>query len=101
MGDEQNRRAAVAPDVEQEILHLGPRLHVERRKRLIHQEHLGPHRQRACDGHALAHAARQFVGPLVDRLGQADAGEHLARRVLRAPALSPRMESRSSHSAPL
>ena len=82
MRDEQHRRAAVAPDVEQEVLHLGARLHVERRERLIHQQHLRPHRERARHGDALAHAAGQFVGPLVHRLGQADALQHLARRRL-------------------
>jgi len=54
----------------------------------IHQEHLGPHRSARADGHALAHAAGQFVGPLVDRLGQADAGEHRARRGPAGPAPS-------------
>ncbi len=83
MGDKQNRCAAVAPDIEQEILHLGPCLHVERRERFVHQQDLGPHRQGAGDGHALAHAAGQLIGPLVDRLGQADPRQHLARR---APA---------------
>jgi hypothetical protein len=84
MGHEQHRGAAVAPDVEQEVLHLLAGLDVERRERLVHQQDLGAHGQRPGDRHALAHAARQLVGPLVEGLGEADS---LERGAGDAPAL--------------
>ena len=44
MGDKQYRSARLAPDVDEKILHLRARLHVERGKRLVHEQNLGPHR---------------------------------------------------------
>ena len=57
---------------------------VERRGRLVGDQHLGIARQRHGDHHALAHAARELVrigvrAPL--GLGDADAAQHLDRAV--------------------
>src|SRR2546425_3499766 len=64
VGDEDDRLAGAAPDVEQERLHLVARLHVERRERLGHKEDLGAHAERARERHPLLHGARQLLrGP--------------------------------------
>src|SRR5262245_3528719 len=52
-------------------------LHVERRERLVHQQHLGPHGKRPSHGDALAHAAGEFVGPLLHGRGEPDALQRL------------------------
>src|SRR5258708_27632745 len=77
VGDEDDRLARAAPDVEQERLHLVARLHVERGERLVHQEDPGTPAQRARDGHPLLHAARQLVRELRRELAQADLAQEL------------------------
>ncbi len=51
-----------APDALDLALQDLPRLRVERREGLVHEQHGGIGRQRARDGPALAHAARELVG---------------------------------------
>ena len=48
-------------EAQQILLELAPRLLVDRRERLVHQQHLGVDRERAREPDALAHAARELV----------------------------------------
>src|ERR1700693_2107447 len=93
MRHKQDRGAGVAPDVDQEILHLGAGLHIERGKWLVHQQSLGPHRQCPCYRDALAHAARQFVGPLVDSFAEPDRCNAWRAISLRSAMPTPRIDS--------
>jgi hypothetical protein len=70
--DEQQREAHLVPQLEQLLLHLAARERVERGEGLVHQQHARLHRQRAGNGHALLHAARELVRVHVGELGQAD-----------------------------
>ena len=78
----RHRGLADFPDVEQKALHLDARLDVERGEGLVHQQDLRLHRERARDGDALAHAARELVGALLERFGKADPRQNLTRRLL-------------------
>src|SRR5580704_7871547 len=82
MCHEQDGGSGGAPDIDQKILHLRAGLHVERGKRLVHQQYLGPHRQ--CPRHrdALALAPGQFIGSLVDGFAEPDPLQCLARELL-------------------
>ena len=62
------------------VEHLADQLGVEGRGRLVEQHHLGIHRQRAGDRHALLLAAGQLVGELGHVGQQADLAELDARR---------------------
>ncbi|OFT87956.1 hypothetical protein HMPREF3115_15030 [Burkholderia sp. HMSC10F09] len=57
--DEQQREARVVPQPQQLFLHLAARQRIERGERLVHQQHARLHRERARNGDALLHAARQ------------------------------------------
>jgi len=70
MGDEDQREAKLVPQRKQLLLHAPAREGVERGKRLVHQQHLGLHGQRARNGHALLHATRQLVRMHVGKLCQ-------------------------------
>jgi hypothetical protein len=59
-------------------------LGVERRERLVHQEHDGVHREGAGERHALLHPARQLVDVRPLEPGQVDHPEVVQRG---APAL--------------
>ena len=85
VGDEQHGLALALPDLEQGLVHLELGVGVERAERLVHQEDLGLHDERAHQRHALAHAARQRA-----REAPAEAGEagHLDRRARPSPARS-------------
>ncbi len=48
-------------DLDQLALHVLAGLGVQRAKRFVHQQHFGVVSQRACDGHALLHAAGEGV----------------------------------------
>jgi hypothetical protein len=79
VSDEQDRGRGLAPDVDEEALHLRPRLDVEGGEWLIHQEHLRPHGERPRHRDALAHATRELVRALVGGIAQPDRHEHLLR----------------------
>ena len=83
--DEDDRLARGAPDALDLALQDLARLRVERGERLVHQQHGGIGRQRARDGAALAHAARELVrvavleAPEVHRAAAAPRCARLAR----------------------
>ena len=92
--DRLDRHAAFAPEVDQVGAQRLGGQHVERRERLVHQQHVGMHDQRAGEADALAHAAGQLLGiggfeaveaDQVDRL-QARACALVARHALRLQA---------------
>ena len=52
-------------------------LRIQRRQRLVHQQDRGPHRQRARDADALAHAAGQLLGIGAAEIRQAGAAQRV------------------------
>ncbi len=72
--------ALAQPQIE-EILHQQvARLRVERRQRLVHQQHGRAHHQRAGDADALAHAARELLRQRVGEIVELGALQRVARR---------------------
>ena len=61
MRHEQHRGAGLAPDAQQQVVHLQPRQFVERAERLVHQQQFRLMDQRAAKRDALLHAARQLM----------------------------------------
>ena len=55
-------------DFQQLVLQIGARQRIERAEGLVHQQHLGLHRERAGDADALLHAAGDLVRALVPGL---------------------------------
>ena len=82
----------VGPQIEQVVLQVGAGERVERRERLVEQQHLRPRHQRARDGDALRLSAGEFARPHRRLLGQADALER-ARDALAAFGLRPILQS--------
>ena len=89
VGDHDQRRLRVGPQVEQVILQVDAGEGIERRERLVEQQHLRPRHQRARDRDALRLAAGQFARPDARLVGQADAVERArdARIALRLRAV--------------
>jgi hypothetical protein len=91
VGDEDDAEAALALEAAQQVHHADADRHVEHRGRLVGDQELGLHRQRARDRDPLALAPRQLVGMarqhLLGRL-EADRAQELdhagAQRVLAA-----------------
>src|SRR3546814_12085666 len=61
MGDEEEGFALLRDQGQQVLLELAPGLLVDRRERLVHQQHLSVDGEGAGKADALAHAARQLV----------------------------------------
>ncbi len=61
MGDEEQGKAHVVPQLQQQLLHAAAGQRVQRGEGLIHQEHTRLHGQRAGNSHTLLHPARQLV----------------------------------------
>ena len=62
VGDEQHGLAVALPDLEQLVLQARARVRIERAEGLVHQQDVRAVGQRAGDGDALLHAARQLLG---------------------------------------
>ncbi len=69
-GDRRDRQAPLDPQIEQVGAQGLGGQHVERRERLVHQQHRRMHHQRAREADPLAHAARQLL-----RIGALEAVE--------------------------
>ena len=67
---------------DQVFLELAPVLLVDRRERLVEQQHVGIDRQRARQADALAHAAGELVRIFVLEAGKADLGDVVAGDLL-------------------
>ncbi len=76
MGDHDHRHAA-AREFAHHVQHFLHHFRVQGGGGLVEQHHLGPHGQRAGDGHALLLAARELPGVLVGMLAQAHAAQQL------------------------
>ena len=97
VGDEQDRLAGRAADAHQLALHVGAGVGVERRERLVHQQHLRLVGQHAGDLDALLHAAGQLGRMLVVLAAQADQLEIVPRLLLAlGAAATPRMRRPNS-----
>src|ERR1043166_770681 len=79
MRHEQYREADIVPQPAHLLLHLAPRQRIERRERLVHQQHGGLHRERARDRDALLHAAGEHVRMDVLETREVDLVEQRAR----------------------
>jgi hypothetical protein len=67
MGDEQHGKIEALAHVVEQLQHLRLHRHVKRRYRLVGDQHLGLHRQRAGDADALALAAGELVRKAIKR----------------------------------
>src|SRR5215510_6711279 len=65
MGDEENSRLEIAPESDQQVLHVQPRCRIEGAERLVHQNDLGLQNQGPGDRHALPHAAGKLMRVLI------------------------------------
>jgi hypothetical protein len=102
VGDEDERRARLAPQVAQQVQHLALHGDVERGGGLVGDQHVGPERERERDHHALPHPARKLVRELVEPprgLGQAHGLQRLARAGPRLAARPPARAPGSPRSA--
>jgi hypothetical protein len=79
MGDEQRGSLGAREDLQQFHLHEFARLRVERRERLVEQQELRLHRERARDIDALAHAAGELVRIVLGKAAQPDELDQRAR----------------------
>ncbi len=77
VGDDDQRRPEIGPQLEQMVLQIDAREGIERGERLVEQQHLGPRHQRARDRDALRLAAGELARPAPRLLGQADALKRL------------------------
>ena len=94
MGDQHQSRLGVGPQIEQMILQVGAGESVERRERLVEQEHLRTRHQRPRDSDALRLAAGQFARPHPGFVGEANALER-GGDALRALSLRPVAETKA------
>ena len=97
MRDEQHRFAVGRPQLEQLVFHELPRLHVERRERLVHQQQSRIEDQYLGQRDALAHAAGELVRIALLEAGEADAIEPLPRALFRFAAIDAREFQTGEH----
>src|SRR5437773_6004326 len=71
--DEYHRLAVGGPQLEQLVLHQLPRLNVERRKRLVHEQNLRIQYEHLRERDALAHSTGELVGVALAESGEANA----------------------------
>ena len=79
VGDEQHGDPDLLPDPQQLVVQQVAGDRVQRRERLVHEQHVAVLRERPGQRHALAHAAGQLVRPLAARAVQADQLEQALR----------------------
>jgi hypothetical protein len=68
--DQHHRLALGLQHLQQQVLHGGARLRVQRAERLVHQQEFGLHRIGARQRQPLPHAAGQVLGIVVGEIGQ-------------------------------
>ena len=82
MRHHDHRDVLLAPDAGELLLHGDLRHGVERAERLVEQQDLGLHRQRAGDADALRHAARKLARIGVGEVAEADERDVALRPLL-------------------
>ena len=91
---DDDERRAVAGEPADDVEHLADELGVERRRRLVEEQHLRRERERPGDRDALLLAARELPRVVVGLVGEPDAGEQplgqRARVLLREPLVRDR-----------
>jgi hypothetical protein len=93
VGDEQDAPRLGAEQGDRPFLQLRPRDRVQRRERLVQQQHRARGQQRPGERDPLAHAARQLVRARGRELLQAEAVEEFPRAAARfAAANAPQFE---------
>ena len=97
VGDEDHGEADLVPQRDQLLLHLAPGQRIERGERLVHQQHRRLHGQRAGDGDALLHAARQHVRIGVLEGAEIDLGDHLSGLLARGGARHAAVDQQREH----
>src|SRR5260370_4711132 len=80
VGDEQDGAGGLIPDAQQELLHVGASLSIERAEGLVHENHLRAHSESSGDGHALLHAAGQRFRIHVGETAEADSFDQTLHR---------------------
>ena len=81
MRDHDQRGALLAVEVEHQLHHLLAGGEIQAAGWLVGQQHGRLHDEGACQRHALLLAARQHLGIVAQALRQADARQHVARRL--------------------
>jgi len=79
MGDEDDGEAELPPQRADELLQADPRERVDRAERFVHQQHSGTAGKRACNRHALLHAARELPRIVLLEAGQLHKTDELLR----------------------
>ena len=79
VGDEHDGALQLDLQRHQLVLHVAPDERVERRERLVEEQHLGLHGQGTCQPDPLLHAAAELLGVVVAPAVEPHGGEHLAR----------------------
>ena len=74
---QQDGHPPLAHEPSQQLQHLDDAERVDRRGRLVEDQHVGILDQRVGDAETLEHAARVGVGPVVGAIGQPDLLEDL------------------------
>ena len=72
MGDEQNRRAKLVPDVQKPLTHPSGRHLVQGTEGLVHEKDIRLDDEGSCNGGTLLHAAGQLKRMEVCKIGEAD-----------------------------
>jgi hypothetical protein len=79
---EHDSNTEAFPQSAHQILQLEPRLGVDGRERLVHQEHLRLVRDGARNGHSLLHTSRELPRILVAVAAEADRGQSIVDELL-------------------
>src|ERR1700683_2004368 len=79
VGDENNGLAGLAPDAFELVVKEIAGLRIESGERLVHQKNVRLHRERASQGHALAHAAGKLVDVAIGELRELNELQEVAR----------------------
>ena len=88
MGHEEDRGLRLAPEVEQEVLHIHARHRIERAEGFVHQNDSWSQNERLGDGNPLPHASGELVRVfgLIARDGKTHVADPLSRQLLANPA---------------
>ncbi|MNF85959.1 hypothetical protein D3C84_683790 [compost metagenome] len=72
MGDHEHRQPGLAPQLQEQGVHVFADARIEGAEGFVEQQHPRPHDQRLGDGQSLLHAAGELRRVLVQRMAEAD-----------------------------